>query len=676
MAKRFTPNCPGSIRKATTIDVALHAVEVRVDGAHSGIFTIYEDISDRKRTADALKQSDLRSRTLFEHVSDPIFIFDKANNYFLDCNSAVQRIYGYTREELQEMTPYDLHPPEDYVKVHENIAVANVDTPNTYVHLAKDGRRMDVEILSDDIQWGGRLAWISIVRDITERNRAEAELRGAKADAEDATAAKSGFLANMSHEIRTPMNAIMGMTDLTLDTKLDSEQRDYLQTARDASESLLALIDDILDFSKIEAGKLELEILDFSLRDTVENAVKTLAIRAQEKDLELAVDVPDSVVGDPERLRQIIVNLVGNAIKFTEVGEIEVSTKLDVLESAEVALRFTVRDTGVGIEEEKLASIFESFSQADVSTTRQYGGTGLGLAISSQLADRMGGHMWVESTFGEGTSFHFIARFGMQENPVETSQDRGSAELVGVDALVVDDNATNRRILANLLENWGLRATVADGAEEAITKLTESGELGTPFRLVLLDGRMPGVDGFELAERIMADDRFRDAELMMLTSAGAPGDAARCRELGISSYLTKPVPQTDLWDALCSIVGTEDVAGPQLVTQQSLRAARGSLHVLLAEDNPVNVKLASRLLEKRGHNVVVAGNGRSSRPTAGGGSLRRRVDGRADAGDGRLRGDCGDPLTGSRRGWSCADHRCHCPRHGGRHAALPRRWHG
>jgi len=306
------------------------------------------------------------------------------------------------------------------------------------------------------------------------------------------------------------------------------------------------------------------------------------------------------------------VNLVGNAIKFTEVGEIEVSTKLDVLESAEVALRFTVRDTGVGIQEEKLSSIFESFSQADVSTTRQYGGTGLGLAISSQLADRMGGRMWVESTYGEGTSFHFIARFGVQENPVETPQDRGSAELVGVDALVVDDNATNRRILANLLENWGLRATVADGAEEAITKLTEAGELGTPFRLVLLDGRMPGVDGFELAERIMADDRFRDAELMMLTSAGAPGDAARCRELGISSYLTKPVPQTDLWDALCAIVGTEDGADPQLVTQHSLRAARDSLHILLAEDNPVNVKLASRLLEKRGHNVVVAGNGREA----------------------------------------------------------------
>ena len=413
------------------------------------------------------------------------------------------------------------------------------------------------------------------------------------------------------------MNAIMGMTDLTLDTKLDSEQRDYLQTARDASESLLALIDDILDFSKIEAGKLELELLDFSLRDSVENAVKTLAIRAQEKDLELAVgfavDVPDSVVGDPERLRQIIVNLVGNAIKFTEVGEIEVSTKLDVLESAEVALRFTVRDTGVGIEEEKLASIFESFSQADVSTTRQYGGTGLGLAISSQLADRMGGRMWVESTFGEGTSFHFIARFGMQENPVETSQDRGSAELVGVDALVVDDNATNRKEPRQPARELGIAGYGGRRRRRGDHQAYRGGRAryprsGSCFWTVACRG-LTGSSSRSASWLTIAS---RDAELMMLTSAGAPGDAARCRELGISSYLTKPVPQTDLWDALCSIVGTEDVAGPQLVTQQSLRAARGSLHVLLAEDNPVNVKLASRLLEKRGHNVVVAGNGREA----------------------------------------------------------------
>ena len=603
-------------KDGTYVDVALHGVEVRVEGEYTGVFAIYEDISDRKRAQDALRQSEQRSRTLFEHVPDPIFIFDKATNSFLDCNSAVERVYGYSRDELQQMTPYDLHSPEDYMKVHENIAVANVEAPNTYVHLTKDGRKMDVETLSNDIQWEGQLAWISIVRDITERTRHETELQAAKAAAEDATAAKSIFLANMSHEIRTPMNAIMGMTDLTLDTELDGEQRDYLQTARDASESLLALIDDILDFSKIEAGKLELEPLDFRLRDCIENVVKTLAVRAEEKGLELSADfagdVPDAVVGDPVRLRQIIVNLIGNAIKFTHDGEIEVIVKLDSLEGDEASLQFTVRDTGVGIEEDKLASIFESFSQADVSTTRQYGGTGLGLAISSQLADRMGGRMWVESDYGEGTQFHFIARFGVPDEPVATAHEPSRTELAGTNALIVDDNATNRRILVDMLENWGLRATPADGAKEALTKLGEASGLGTPFRVVLLDGRMPGVDGFQLAERIMADDRFRGTELMMLTSAGDAGDAARCRELGISSYFTKPVPQTDLWDALCAILGDGEVDRTQLVTQESLREARKSLNILLAEDNPVNVKLASRLLEKRGHNVVVAEDGRQA----------------------------------------------------------------
>jgi len=406
------------------------------------------------------------------------------------------------------------------------------------------------------------------------------------------------------------------MTDLTLDTSLDTEQREYLQTVRDASESLLSLIDDILDFSKIEAGKLELEPLDFRLRDCVENAVKTLAVRAQEKDLELAVDihvdVPDSVIGDPVRLRQIVVNLVGNAIKFTDEGEIEVSAAIESLDDAEVAIVFTVRDTGIGIAEANLATIFESFSQADVSTTREFGGTGLGLTISSQLAERMGGRMWVESEPGVGTRFHFIVRLGIPKHPADAVAPIGSAELDELPTLVVDDNATNRRILADTLQNWGLQPVTADGAERALIELERADELGAPFRLVILDGRMPGVDGFQLAEKIMDDERYDDAELMMLTSAGQPGDAAKCRELGISSYMTKPVPQTDLYDAIQAILGAPAESRVDLVTQHSLREARRSVRILVAEDNPVNVKLATRLLEKRGHEVWVANNGQEA----------------------------------------------------------------
>jgi PAS domain S-box-containing protein len=638
------------------LDVALHGVEVHVGGERAGVFGIYEDIAERKRTADALRESERRYRALFDQVADPVVIFDAATHRFLDCNSAVLRVYGYSREELLELTPYDLHPPEEFDKVRGNINVANIDTPNVYTHLTKLGRKLDVEILSDAIEWTGRPAWISIIRDITERKRAEAELRAAKAAAEDATAAKSSFLANMSHEIRTPMNAIVGMTELALDTRLEPEQREYLQTVREASESLLSLIDDILDFSKIEAGKLELEPIELRLRDCVENAVRTLAVRAQEKDIELAVDiqaeVPDAVVGDPVRLRQILVNLVGNAIKFTGEGEIEVRAALESDEvrkpasgdrqavagepeatagdqwaipgdqeapsgdqeapAPEVSLRFSVRDTGIGIPADKLGSIFESFSQGDVSTTREYGGTGLGLAISAQLAERMGGRMWVESDVGSGTTFSFIVRLGLPQDRVEVHRETSDSALVGLPVLIVDDNATNRRILVEMLGGWGLRPSAADGAAQALTMLEGAVERDDPFRLVALDVRMPAVDGFELARRILDDERFRGTELMMLTSAGAPGDGARCRELGIGSYLTKPVSQADLRDAIRAIAGGGAATLPDLVTRHSLREGRRRMRVLLAEDNPVNVKLASRLLEKRGHVVTVAGNGQEA----------------------------------------------------------------
>ncbi len=544
----------------------------------------------------------------------------RADGSISDCNRAFEELFGHAREEVIDSSLDGLIVPEKYREEAQSLtarARAGEQVVAEVRRLHKDGHLLELAMHGVEVRIEDEHAGVfAIYEDISERKRAQAELRAAMAAAEEATLAKSAFLANMSHEIRTPMNAIIGMSELALETKLDPEQREYVQTVRDASESLLSLIDGILDFSKIEAGKLELEPLEFRLRDCVENAVKTLAVRARQKGLEMAIDfaadVPDAVVGDAVRLRQIVVNLVGNAIKFTERGEVELRVRLDAQEEDEVALRFTVRDTGIGIAADKLEAIFESFSQADVSTTREFGGTGLGLAISSQLAERMGGRMWVDSVLGEGTSFHFIVRLGLQEDPVENPRDGIATELADVPALIVDDNETNRRILLELLEGWGLAAFATAGAEEAMAILSEAHERGEPFSVVLLDGCMPGIDGFALAEQIMKDGRFDDLALMMLTSAGIPGDGARCRDLGIASYLTKPVPQTDLWDALCTVLGAAEHARPRLVTRHSLREARRPINVLLAEDNPVNVKLAVRLLEKRGHQVDVASNGQEA----------------------------------------------------------------
>jgi PAS domain S-box-containing protein len=626
------------------------------DGSIVKWFGTCTDISDLRETEASLRESEERFRGTFENAAVGIGHAD-ATGRWLRVNEKFCAIVGYPREELLQKTYRDLTHPEDLAAGVESFTALLRGDLASYAlekrYLRKAGSPVWVELfisLQRDAAGAPDYA-IALVQDISERKRLERELRQAKEAAEAANRAKDEFLANVSHELRTPMTAILGMTELALDMPLTEDQRQCLKPVKSAADNLLGIINDLLDFSKIEAGKLELDRADFSLRAAVGDTLRALAVRAHKKELELIYqvqsDVPDSLIGDTGRLRQVLLNLVGNAIKFTDEGEVvvkvsrqpavgsgQLETGVDCVPPTACCLLFEVRDTGIGIPRDKQERIFRAFEQEDTSTTRKYGGTGLGLTIASRLVALMGGEISVNSEPGRGSTFAFTARFERQQHPPEQLVGRPPDSLRNLPVLIVDDNATNRHILQEWLRAWQMRPVAVGDGVLAMDTLWHRATCGCPYALVLLDARMPDSDGLALAARIRERAELSATHIILLTSGDRPSDLVRSRELRVDAHLLKPVQQDELletiyrvmsrtaaaasgqWPAVSKAIAQDPRRGEASTEHSSLTTDHWplttSLRVLVAEDNEFNAQLLEQLLTRRGHHVRVANNGREA----------------------------------------------------------------
>jgi two-component system sensor histidine kinase/response regulator len=599
----------------TTYIQVLKAPVRDASGAIVGVQGIFWDVTERMHAEEARRLADARFRRLVESSLIGIFVAD-AGGGLLDVNDAFLSMTGYTREEVAAgHLRWDRITPAEYrsldVSALEQIKNTGRCVPWEKEFLHKQGQRVPVMIgVTPLIEEPDR--FICFVLDITERKRFERELREAKEVADAANEAKSVFLANMSHEVRTPMNAVIGLTELVLKSPLAPQQSEYLKLVLESAESLLGIINDILDFSKIEAGKMHLSCEPFWLRDCIVDAIRPFALRSHQKGVELAYDVgsavPDAVIGDPGRLRQVIVNLVSNALKFTEQGEIVVSVESTTIQERNVSLHFTVRDTGIGIPATKLNHIFEAFEQADASTTRQYGGTGLGLAIAQRFVELMEGRIWVTSEVGVGSTFHFTAKLDLAEESQMPRPRRTAQVPAGLKILVVDDFEVNRRIVLEMLKSWGLAGDSAAHARDALRLLSDAQRDGQPYKLLLTDVNMPEMDGFMLVEQMQENLSADRPKVILLTSGERAEEAERYRHLQIDARLLKPIKQSDLFDVIAEVLG--EAAAPQQIDDEL--PSLPPLNVLLVEDSLVNQKLALGVLEQFGHHAVVVSNGREA----------------------------------------------------------------